>query len=57
MSIEKAFENIKVFNEHETPAQVLALIDNQMTSREQAVVGTEKTSESIKVSNKHETSA
>jgi hypothetical protein len=34
MSTEKASKSIKVSNEHETPTQVLALIDNQMASRE-----------------------
>jgi hypothetical protein len=36
--MEKVFENIKVSNEYRILAQVLALVDNQMTSREQAVV-------------------
>jgi hypothetical protein len=57
MSIEKAFENVKVSNKHKTPAQVLAPIDNQMASRKQAVMGTGKAFESGKVSNEHETPA
>jgi hypothetical protein len=57
MSIGKAFENVKVFNEHKTSTQVLALIDNWMASRKQAVMGIEKTSKSGKVSNEHETPA
>jgi hypothetical protein len=55
--MKKASESVKVSNEHEIPAQVLASIDNWMASREQAVMGIGKASESVKVFNEHETLA